>query len=363
MLIRPVVSGAWVAGFVLLLAGCVPTTSTVTISPEVSPSTAAGSPTASPSPTPTGSDSSPPVASPPVATPSAAAALRVASLPFHSGEVGIAYPVVFFTATGGTPPYQWALSAGTLPSGLSLSSAGQVSGTPSAPGHPTLTAQVTDSAGHKATGLGSLRVYSALAVTQPCSQQCTLEEGCSVCGAFGGVNGGLGPYHYTVTTDNRPTGMGLSGLRLTGTVPPPGALGAFSMTVQVSDTFGAKRTVNAYWYVVSHISLSSGTCVGGDPTGCTANLPISGGNGTATVMLISEAVNPNRGCWPSTTTPPKGYTLTVNGGNVTVSIPPGIASGYAAVWTLVVTDHSLCGPGTSLCASKSATVTIGVQCS
>jgi len=358
-----VVPAAWVAGFVLLLAGCVPITSTAINSPEASPSTSAGSPTASPSSTPTEPASSPPVATPPVATPPAGAALRVASLPFHNGEVGIAYPPVFFRATGGTPPYQWAFSAGTLPSGLSLSSAGQVSGTPSAPGHPSLTVRVTDSAGHSAIAPGSVRVYSALGVTQPCAQQCTVEEACSVCGAFGRVTGGLGPYHYTITTDNRPTGMGVSGLILTGTFPAPGALGAFGMTVQVSDTFGAERVVNAYWYVVSHISLGSGTCLGGYPTGCTANLPISGGNGTATVTLISEAVNPTRGCWPSTTAPPKGYKLTVSGGTVAVSIPPGIGNGYGAVWTLIVTDQSLCGPGTSLCSSKSATVTIGVQCS
>ncbi len=39
-----------------------------------------------------------------------------------------------FTATGGFPPYSWALSSGTPPSGLTLASSGIVSGTPPNPG-------------------------------------------------------------------------------------------------------------------------------------------------------------------------------------------------------------------------------------
>jgi hypothetical protein len=39
-------------------------------------------------------------------------------------------------ATGGTPPYKWLLQGGSLPQGMSLSSAGVLSGTPTtyAPG-------------------------------------------------------------------------------------------------------------------------------------------------------------------------------------------------------------------------------------
>jgi hypothetical protein len=51
----------------------------------------------------------------------------------------------------------------------------------------------------------------------------------------------------------------------------------------------------------------------------------------------------------------------VSGGNVAVSIPKRDISGYGAIWTLVVTDHSLCGPNTD-CSTAPATVRIGVQC-
>lgn len=48
-----------------------------------------------------------------------------------------------FTATGGTTPYTW--SATSLPAGLSLSSSGLLSGTPSSAGSFSVTVTVTDS--------------------------------------------------------------------------------------------------------------------------------------------------------------------------------------------------------------------------
>lgn len=47
-------------------------------------------------------------------------------------------------ATGGDPPYCWALSSGTLPPGLQLACSGALIGTPTQAGTFTLTATVTD---------------------------------------------------------------------------------------------------------------------------------------------------------------------------------------------------------------------------
>lgn len=54
-----------------------------------------------------------------------------------------------FSAAGGVPPYTW--SSGALPGGLTLSSSGSLSGTPTAPGSSSVTVTVKDSAGHTAT--------------------------------------------------------------------------------------------------------------------------------------------------------------------------------------------------------------------
>ena len=60
---------------------------------------------------------------------------------------GTAYSVTL-SASGGTQPYAWSLSSGTLPAGLGLAAAtGVISGTPGGTGLSSFTVQVTDSAG------------------------------------------------------------------------------------------------------------------------------------------------------------------------------------------------------------------------
>ena len=52
---------------------------------------------------------------------------------------------------------------------------------------------------------------AGLKVRFPSDQQSRL-AGCSVCGGFGTVSGGLGPYTYQVIKGDVPHGMSLSGL-------------------------------------------------------------------------------------------------------------------------------------------------------
>jgi hypothetical protein len=49
------------------------------------------------------------------------------------------------SASGGTPPYTWTLTGGALPTGLSLSAAGAISGTPTLAASAAITVTVTDS--------------------------------------------------------------------------------------------------------------------------------------------------------------------------------------------------------------------------
>ena len=86
--------------------------------------------------------------------------ITTASLPV--GTVGVAYSATL-TASGGTAPYYWNVTAGALPAGLSLAVSGVLSGTPTAPGSFSFTVQATDSAARQASKAFTVTVAPAAA--------------------------------------------------------------------------------------------------------------------------------------------------------------------------------------------------------
>jgi len=82
------------------------------------------------------------------ATPNTSPTLNFPAPP--AGQVGTAYSNQL-TVTGGTSPFTWSVSAGALPAGLTLSSSGLLSGTPTTVGSSTFTVQVVDGSGQSAT--------------------------------------------------------------------------------------------------------------------------------------------------------------------------------------------------------------------
>ncbi len=85
----------------------------------------------------------------PLAVTTASLAAATADLPY-STQV---------SATGGQPPYTWSLASGsTLPNGLAISSAGQISGSATVPGSYSFTVQVKDLNSTAATKLLTMSV-------------------------------------------------------------------------------------------------------------------------------------------------------------------------------------------------------------
>jgi len=80
--------------------------------------------------------------------------VTTASLP--QGRVYTTYKQTL-AASGGAPAYTWAKTSGSLPNGLSLSTAGVISGKPTRTGTYTFTVEVTDAQGQTATK--SLSIY------------------------------------------------------------------------------------------------------------------------------------------------------------------------------------------------------------
>ncbi|MBZ5631478.1 MAG: Ig domain-containing protein, partial [Acidobacteriia bacterium] len=88
-------------------------------------------------------------------TVNAALAITTATLP--DASTGSAYQQVL-AATGGTTPYTWSVTAGSMPPGLSLSTSGTISGTPTTVGSYSFTVQVADAAAATRTAGLSLTV-------------------------------------------------------------------------------------------------------------------------------------------------------------------------------------------------------------
>jgi len=82
----------------------------------------------------------------------------VSTASFPNGTVGAGYGATL-AAAGGTSPYTWAITAGSLPPGLTLNtSTGAISGTPTTAGTSTFTVRVTDGASQTATKSLSITV-------------------------------------------------------------------------------------------------------------------------------------------------------------------------------------------------------------
>ncbi len=305
-----------------------------------------------PTPTPTPS---------PSPTPTAPLALA-ATAPFHTGEVGVAYAPVAMAATGGVQPYTWSISAGALPDGLALGSDGTVSGTPTTAGTFTFTVQVADAGNSSATLPSSVPIAARLSASliPACATQCSVELGCvSVCGAFGQVSGGIGPYSYTQTSGQLPAGTSLSGLSLTGTFT--GLSGYLQFSVQVTDNLGATATVAPTFWMYQHISMVGGRC-GYGVAPCKINLPYSGGTPNVPASMKVDAWA-GGSCYGVAVVvcPEPPISASVGGGVVSVTIDQyPTNSGYRnpqGTFTVSLVDQDPCGAGAQ-CRSGGVSLTV-----
>jgi len=159
-----------------------------------------------------------------------------ATLP--TGAVNDPYPSTTLGASGGLPPYTWAITVGSLPAGLSLNtSTGAITGTPTGPSATAnFTAQVTDSTNAKQTGTFSIIVNPALAITSTSLPGATAGSNYSTNLS---ANGGVTPYNWTISAGSLPTGMNLSGNTISGI---PTTAGTVNFSIQVNDASGGSQT-------------------------------------------------------------------------------------------------------------------------
>jgi hypothetical protein len=151
------------------------------------------------------------------------------------------------SATNGTVPYTFVLSTGTLPSGLTLSSSGAVSGTPTTPGTSTFTVKVTDSSSPSGAATASFNLTVAappLTITTATLPTPTLGYAYSQTIS---VSGGTAPYTFSLQSGSLPAGLTLA---TNGTISgTPATAGANTFVVKVNDSSSTQLTANVTYTI------------------------------------------------------------------------------------------------------------------
>jgi hypothetical protein len=177
-------------------------------------------------------------------------AITTTSLP--SGAGGVAYSQVL-AASGGTPPYNWVVSSGNLPSGLTLASNGTISGTPASAQSSSFTVKVTDSSSPAQSASSPLSISitsgSILSITTTSLPPGIV--GSSYSSALA-ASGGTTPYSWVVSSGSLPSGLTLaSNGTISGT---PASAQSSSFTVKVTDSSSPAQSASS----LLSISIASG---------------------------------------------------------------------------------------------------------
>jgi hypothetical protein len=261
--------------------------------------------------------------------------LSVTTQSLAGGTIGNVYTNQTLQATGGIAPYTWAVTTGSLPSGLSLNAAtGVISGTPTGTfvGTDSFTVTVTDSetpTGGKASANLSIAISVApLSVTTTSSSLPVGVVGSVYAGATLQATGGISPYTWSVTTGSLPAGLTLNAA--TGAISgTPTASGTTNFTVTVTDSeTPTAKTATANLSIVVNPALSV----------TTTSLP-AGVIGTAypgATLAAAGGITPYT--WSITTgSLPAGLSLNTNTGAIS-GTPSGTFTGTVN-FTVTVTDN------------------------
>jgi hypothetical protein len=237
--------------------------------------------------------------------------ISTTSLP--DGVQGSAYNVTL-TGASGTTPYVW--TATGLPAGLTISSGGLISGTPSATGTSTVNITLTDASNAPANASLTLRVNSGMSLSATTLQPWTVNSPYPTTTIT--ATGGTGSYSWNAT--GLPAGMSInSGTgAISGT--PTATVTNATVTVTATDTASPPqaRSRNYSLTINPAPSLTTTSCIAQQNKPFSLQLATSGGTGAITWSLsgqpASVAVSPTTG-WLAGTAPaasgPYPFTITV----------------------------------------------------
>lgn len=305
------------------------------------------------------------------------------------GYVGTAMTATSLAVVGGKAPIAWSISNGNLPAGVTLSSAGVISGTPTASGAYSFTARAADSNGRSATKPMNGTVHQEMAiaaVTVPDGY-----AGSALANVQLSASGGKAPYIWAVQSGTLPAGITLSATGLLSGTPTTAGTSTFTIEVADANSKVANRqismNVNGALAIASNLpasvltrsAVSSDVVVTGgkapftiavDPATLPTGLSFSGNKivGTPTVVgskTVAYSVVDANGKTASRSQP-----VTVNAGTISATMTAGNGSVTlqqffnASDWTDVNVNKQITLPAGSVRGSTTAgstAVTIGTS--
>jgi CSLREA domain-containing protein/uncharacterized repeat protein (TIGR01451 family) len=246
-------------------------------------------------------------------------AVTIAPSSLANIDVGSAYSQTF-TGGSGTAPYTFTVTAGTLPTGLSLTLAGVLSGTPTATGAYNFTITMSDDNGCLATQAYTVNVVCPTITIDPTSLPNSV-QGANYSQTFT-ATGGTGTITWS-STGTLPGGLSLSSSTgvLSGT---PNANGSFTFTITATRQYGC--TGSRQYTVVINPCVSSFTVNdlgdGADFAPGNGVCETASGNGLCTLRAAIQEANALPGCAP--------HTITVGSGTINLdSVLPDLNANMA----------------------------------
>ncbi|HTC61679.1 MAG TPA: putative Ig domain-containing protein, partial [Candidatus Saccharimonadales bacterium] len=278
---------------------------------------------------------------------SASLAVTTTSGQLATVVISSAYPQTTLTAANGTAPYTWTVSGGALPTGMALSSAGVLSGTPTAFGTFSFTVTVTDSATptpHTATA--SLNVLVNPAITSVALNPTTVTGGTASTATVTLTGAATAAASVTLASNNAaasvPATVTVAAGQTTATFQVTTTAVSASATPTITATYGVAKTATLTVNppTVTSVVVAPTTVIGGTTSTGTVTLSGPAATGGDSVTLTSD-------------------NLSAAQVGASVSVPAGQSTAqFNVTTTAVVSSATAHIQGSFNSTSQSATLTV-----
>jgi hypothetical protein len=266
-------------------------------------------------------------------------ALSITTSALPDGHVGTAY-AASLAATGGVPPYQWTLSAGALPQGVSLNAAtGALSGVPSSSSNAAmLTFEVSDTqspAAQASTSLPLTITAAPLVITTTALADATLGTPYSATLAH---TGGTGAVSWTLLDGTLPAGLKLNAATGAITGTPTSVIAQTPLTFTATDSATPPQAENAAFPLTVN------------PSGIVVDVtPHRAGVAIGQSISLSATVNDGAGVRWSVTPAAGSFSSPTSASGVPVSFTAPATAGAYTISATSISD-----------VQRAASVTLGV---